>query len=200
MNMNNFKSLARILELTSACLILSLPASFSALAVEAPPAKAAAAPNVLPDRLFNCSIGHITNFDPRIDQTPDQLHFDAYHVFKLFLPAITAPVGRPPDAIEDAPPVDPRTRILSDPDHISGQPTDHFDRIIDLWPERVELSASIKGPLLNAIAIYPIDTEHGTASLFMMRATELTHYQPDHFYWGRCQITTGASARDGTKL
>ncbi|WP_428334850.1 hypothetical protein [Novosphingobium sp.] len=162
-------------------------------------APAVADPAQLPDRLLTCSIGHITNFDPHIEQTPDQLTFDGHHAFTLFLPGIPALVGRPPDAAEDAPPVDPRTRIVHDPDHISGQPSSQFGRIVDMWPDRVELSATIEGPLLNMIVVHPVDIEHGTASLFMMRATELTHYQPEHFYQGTCRIVTGKMAHEAMR-
>ena len=157
--------------------------------------KPAPAPEMLPDRLLTCLIGHVTNFDPHVEQRPNDLQFDGHHVFRLFLPAIAVQQGAPPDPAEDAPPVDPHTRIVSDPDHISGQPDEHFGRIVDMWPERIELSTSINGPLLNLIVINPIDTATGTASLFMLRATELTHYQQDHIYQGTCHILQGEAAR-----
>lgn len=146
---------------------------------------------MLPDRLLTCSIGHVINFDASKDQTAADLRFDGFHTFSLFLPAHPALVGRPPDASEPAPPVNPRTRIVSDPDHISGQPDNRFGRIVDLWPDRIELSAQINGALLNTIVINPIDPAGGTANLFMMRATELTHFDPEHIYQGNCRITTG---------
>ncbi len=149
---------------------------------------------MLPGRLLACSVGHVTNFDPSREQTAADLRFDGFHEFSLFLPAIPALKGAPPDASEAAPPVDPRTRIVSDPDHISGQPDRSFGRIVDLWPDRVELSATIAGPLLNTIVITPIDTMHGTANLFMMRATELTHFDATHIYQGICRVTVGETA------
>ncbi|WP_353229034.1 hypothetical protein [Novosphingobium sp.] len=179
----------RSLGLACATLAIMLPAAADAGATPAP------VPATLPDRLLTCLVGHVTNFDPHLAQRPDQLRFDSHHVFTLFLPSIPVLVGRPPDAAEKAPPVDPRTRIISDPDHISGQPDGHFGRIVDLWPERTELSATIEGPLLNLIVINPIDTATGTANLFMLRATELTHYQQDHIYQGTCHILQGEAAR-----
>lgn len=144
--------------------------------------------SMLPARLLTCSIGHVTNFDPHQDQTAAELRFDGFHRFSLFLPAIPVLKGAPRDASEEALPVDPRTRIVSDPDNISGQPSHSFGRIIDLWPDRVELSATIAGPLLDTIVINPIDVAHGTANLFMMRATELTHFDGGHIYQGTCRI------------
>lgn len=151
---------------------------------------------MLPDRLLTCSIGRVTNFDPHTTQRSEDLRFDGFHALSIFLPAIPVQAGRPPDPSEDAPPVDPRTRILSDPDHITGQPNEHFGRIVDRWPDRVEFSTSIDGPLLNLIVIHPIDTEQGTADLFMLRATELTNWQADHVYQGSCRILQGNAARN----
>jgi hypothetical protein len=154
---------------------------------------------MLPGRLLACSVGHVTNFDPSREQTAAELRFDGFHPFSLFLPAIRVLKGAPPDASEAAPPVDPRTRILSDPDHISGQPNPSFGRIVDLWPDRVELSATIAGPLLNTIVITPIDPVHGTANLFMMRATELTHFDATHIYQGICHVTVEQTASTAPK-
>lgn len=187
----------QILWLAGASLVLALMAGPVAQAQAAAPSKPAAAPQKFQqDRLLKCTIGHVINFDPHVEQTPETLRYDGFHEFNVFLPGIPVQVGRPPDAVEDAPAVDPRTRILRDPDHISGQPNDTFGRIIDLWPERVELSTSIDGPLLNLIVINPIDLATGTAQLFMLRATELTNYQQDHIYQGACHILTGAAAHD----
>ena len=169
-----------------------------ALALAAPAAAAdsghAAAPAMQPDRLLTCQIGHVINFDKSHEQSAAELRYDGFHEFALFLPAIPVQTGRPPDAIDEAPPVDPRTRIVRDPDHISAQPNEHFGRIIDWWPDRVELSTAIDGPLLNAIVLRPIDSEHGTANMFMMRASELTQWQEDHIYQGLCHVVTGPAA------
>ena len=146
---------------------------------------------MLPDRLLTCTLGHLTNFDPHREQTQAELRFDGYHSFILFLPSIPVLAGRPHDASEPALPVDPRTRIVSDPDHISGQPDKSFGRIVDLWPDRTELSATISGPLLNTIDITPIDQVHGVATMLMMRATELTHFDSTHMYQGTCRISAG---------
>jgi hypothetical protein len=174
--------IATLARLSGACLALVM------LSGSARPAQH---PAMLPDRLLTCSIGHVINFDPHKEQTAADLRFDGFHDFALFLPAVPVLQGPPRDASEDALPVDPRTRIVRDPDHISGQPDHRFGRIIDLWPDRVELSAAIAGPLLNTIVINSINTAHGTANLFMMRATELTHFDATHIYQGNCRVTVG---------
>jgi hypothetical protein len=149
---------------------------------------------MLPDRLLECSVGHVINFDPSHDQTAAELRYDGFHRLVIFLARNRKQVGRPPDATEDAPKVDPRTRLVADPDAISGQPGMAIGRLIDLWPERVELSTPIGGEMLNAIVLHPIDEAAGTLNLFMLRASELTHFDPAHIYQGTCHIKTGAAA------
>ncbi len=195
MKLHNINDILRALALAGSSILVSLAIAGAARAETPPSAWTAPAPKMLPDRLLTCSIGHVTNFDPRKEQTPEQLKFDAMHEFNVFLPAIPVFTGIPPDAAQEAPPVDPRTRILADPDHISGQPSQQFGRIIDLWPERVEMSSIIEGSLLNLIVINPIDLDHGTASLFMLRAIDLEHYQADHIYQGTCHFLVGEAAR-----
>ncbi len=149
---------------------------------------------MLPDRLLECSVGHVINFDPTREQTAAELRYDGFHPLVILLAQGRQQDGRPPDATEQAPEVDPRTHIVSDPDHITAQTSDRFGRLIDMWPRRVELSATIKGDLLNAIVLAPIDEAAGVANLFMMRATELTHFDPAHIYQGTCRITAARSA------
>lgn len=145
----------------------------------------------LPDRRLECSVGHVINFDPGHDQSTAELRYDGFHRLVLFLAQDQRLTGTPPDANEGAPKVDPRTRIIEDPDHISAQTGGRFGRLVDLWPERVELSTPIAGGLLNAIVLRPIDEKAGTVNLFMLRASELTHFDPAHIYQGTCRIIAG---------
>jgi len=142
----------------------------------------------LPDRVLTCAIRHITNFDPAKSQTAEQLQSDSVHNFMLRLPPVPMRTKAPPEAFEKPEPVDPRTRILADPDGIAPHPLRRFDKVVDYWPDRVELASTIKGALLNVIVISPIDPAAKTANMFMTRATELTHFDPRHIYQGSCQI------------
>lgn len=155
---------------------------------------ATAAPANLPDRVLTCDVGHVTNFDAGKSQTPAELKFDSRHRFVLALaggPTRTAP---PPD-INDAPEkVRIGSRILSDPDHIAPQHKAQFDQVVDYWPERVEAMGFIKDQLRNAIVISGIDPAAGTANLFMLRATELTRFDPGHIYQGTCRISLPSPA------
>jgi len=150
---------------------------------------------MLPDRLLECSVGRVINFDPSREQTAAELRYDGFHPLVILLASGRRLVGRPPDATEEAPPVDPRTHIVADPDHITAQPSDRFGRLIDIWPNRVEISTPIGGDMLNAIVLNPIDEATGRANLFMLRASELTHFDPAHIYQGMCQIKTAAATK-----
>lgn len=152
-------------------------------------------PGMLPDRRLDCTVGHVTNFDPAHEQTADELRFDSHHRFSFFLARGRRMTGAPPETFEAAPKVDPRTRIIADPDGVSGQNGPGFGRLVDKWPYRVELSTPIddKG-LLSAIALHPIDEAKGTAWVLMLRASELTHFDAAHIYQGTCKVLTGKAA------
>jgi hypothetical protein len=175
-----------------------------ALAPLAVRADASIPKQMLPDRLLECQVRHITNYDPHLEQTASELHFDSVHRLVLFLPAVPVRTGLPPEPFEKAEKINPRTRIISDSDGIAPQPEHRFSRVVDYWPDRVELASTISGPtaasltaapLLNVIVINPIDAIHGTANLFMTRATELTHFDAAHLYQGGCTVQTGKNAR-----
>lgn len=157
-------------------------------------AKQPAAAARLPERQLTCSIRHITNFDPEKLQTAAELKYDAVHPLTLVLPGIPVRTTPPPEPQDDPEPVDPRTRIIADPGNIAPTKSGSFDRVIDYWPERTELSAVISGDLLNVIVINQYDPVRQTANFFMTRATELSRYQPNHVYQGECQVRLNASA------
>ncbi len=174
------------------CAVTCFGAATLPLWAQAAPAKKAAR---IPDRMLTCSIRHITNFDPSKQQTAAELVYDAVHPFSLFLPSIAVRTKGPPEPFEKPERVNRRTRILTDPDAIAPQPGRRFERVIDYWPDRTELSSTISGVLLNAIVITNYDPASGTANFFMTRATELTHFEPSHIYQGQCQVRIGAAAK-----
>lgn len=154
---------------------------------------------MLPDRLLQCRLGRIVNFDPYHDQSAADLRFEGMHGFTLFLPGIAVRTALPPDPAEPPEPVDPRTRIVADPDGIAAQAGPGFVRAVDYWPERVELAGAVAGDMLNAIVVSGFDARTGTASLFMTHANELSHFDQDHLYQGTCSVRVGASARAGAR-
>ncbi|MBX9884095.1 MAG: hypothetical protein K2X68_03895, partial [Novosphingobium sp.] len=149
---------------------------------------AAAAPARLPSRVFTCDVGHVVNFDATKAQLAGELKFDRRHRLVFALPSGPARKAPPPDVGEPPEKVPAGSHILSDPDHIAPQRKLQFDQVVDYWPERIELMGLITSQLRNAIVLDRIDTKSGTANLFMVRATELTHFQHDHVYQGTCTI------------
>lgn len=151
---------------------------------------------MLPDRLLRCTLGRATNLDPKKQQTTADIVYEGEHEFELFLPAVPVRQGPPPDATEPAEPVNPQTRIVADPDGLTNGFPRRFDRVVDYWPERVEMATTIDDPLVNLIIINPIDATSGSASLFMTQATDVATYDLSKVYQGSCTVQTGATARN----
>lgn len=150
--------------------------------------KSAAGPR-LPARLLTCSLGHASNFDPAQRQTLDDLTYDSHHRLSLFLPGIAERDTPPPDAIDPAELVDPKTRILEDPDRITADAPGPFNRVVDLWPERVELTKMTRLGAFKAFLVSDYDPARGTARLFMGTASDLTTYDLSRIYLGECSVT-----------
>lgn len=147
---------------------------------------AAPAPKLIPDRLLKCTLSRMTNFDPQANQSAADITYEGKHPFALLLPHAAARTTPPPEITETPEPVDPRTKVVADPDGLTKDFPNRFNRVVDLWPERVEMTSAIDTPLVNMIIIHPIDPAKGTATLFMTRAKDLNAYDTDHMYTGAC--------------
>lgn len=175
------------------------PATVAPLPVQAAatPALVAAAtspPTLLPARLLNCTLGRITNFDPSRIQAPSEYVYEGRHPFRLFLPAIPTRTTPPPSATAPAEPVNPQTKIVADPDGIAIEAHDlPFDRVVDLWPERVEMTTPISDVANNLIIIDRIDAAKGQATLFMTKANDAVTFDLKHLYLGTCRVSPGAT-------
>jgi hypothetical protein len=170
-----------------AALLALMPIACSAQAPSQPAPQAK--PGMLPDRLLTCTLGRITNPDPSREQADDEIIYEGKHPFTLLLPAGPARTAPPPDATDDPEPVDPRTRIVADPDGLAKGFPNRFDRVVDLWPQRVEMTTTIDTPLVNLIVINPIDAQAGTAMLFMTQATDVATLDMQHLYRGPCTVS-----------
>ncbi|MDF0487763.1 hypothetical protein PX554_06445 [Sphingomonas sp. H39-1-10] len=152
-------------------------------------------PTMLPARLLDCSLGRIANFDPSKDQQLSEYQFDEHHAFKLYLPSIPTRTKEPPAATAVPEPVDPRTKIVADPDGIAkeaqGRP---FDRVIDYWPERVEMTTPINDVAVNLIIVDRIDPINGKAIMFVTKANDAVTFDQKHLYIGQCKVTIGDGA------
>lgn len=152
------------------------------------PAVGTAPAALLPDRTLDCTLGRITNPDTSREQTDAEIVYEGRHAFSLFLPGGPARTAPPPDATEAPEPVDPRTRILADPDGLTKNFPERFDRVIDLWPQRVEMVTTLSDSLANLVIINPIDPAAGTAMLFMTRASDAATFDLQAMYRGPCTV------------
>lgn len=154
---------------------------------------AAAGTAMHPDRLIDCQLRRITNFDPNKAQQLSDFTFEGRHSFRLFLPSAPVRTTPPPESTAPAEPVDPRTRVAGDPDGLKAGALP-FDRVVDLWPQRVELTAPMSNVAVNLIVVDEVDERAGTASMFLTRANDAVTFDKNHMYSGRCRIATGATA------
>ena len=122
----------------------------------------------------------------------DDIRYEGSYPFTLFLPATTRRVGPPPGATDVAEPVDPATRVIDDPAGLRRGVPDGFARVVDLWPDRVEMTQVIQAPLVHFIVINQIDTNQGTANLFMTTATDIAAMNLKTVYQGPCKVESGS--------
>lgn len=158
-------------------------------------AHASAGPDRIPARLLECKLGHATNFDPEIQQTVDDITFDTHHRINLFLPASERRKSPPPDALEKPATVDPATRIVDDPDGIAADAPGQFERMVDLWPDRVELAKPTVRGAFKTFLISDYVPASGTARLFLGTASDLTTYDLKRIYMGACRVMLHHSQR-----
>jgi len=162
-------------------------------------ATSATKPALLPARTLSCNVGHPTNLDLTRDQTEDELKIDSRHQVGLFLPPIPVRTTEPPDpAFAAIEPVDKRTRFTADPDRIVADVSAPFTRVVDLWPERVEMTAPVSAKKVKVLVISNYDETTHKAQLFMTNATDLLSWDRDTIFVGRCDVTI-RPARSGKR-
>lgn len=143
---------------------------------------------MLPARSLDCTLGRALNLDPTRNQTLDEIRHEGAHPFSLHLPSISKRLLPPPDPDQDPEPVDPATRITADPSGLANDRTTAFSRIVDMWPERVEIARPINLSLTRVIIVSNIDTQKGTANLFMARAADAASMDMNKVYQGSCRV------------
>ncbi|MDT0508388.1 hypothetical protein [Novosphingobium sp. MMS21-SN21R] len=149
---------------------------------------APASPATIPARLLTCVLGRATNLDPHRDQKRSEVIYEGSHKFALYLPETQRRTTAPPDPTEPPEPVDPRTKIVVDPDGLTKQVPSRFDRVIDLWPERVEMVTTIAEPVVNLIIVSDISADGKQANLFMTKATDVATLDLKNVYSGSCNV------------
>lgn len=152
-------------------------------------AAARKAPALLPARSLTCDLGHATNVDTSHAQTADELIFDGRHQLGLFLPAIPVRTSEPPDpAFQETEPVNKNTRITRDPDRIAADIIAPFNRVVDLWPERVEMTAPMAAGKSKLLIVTDYDAATHKAKLFMTNARDLMTWDMDKIFAGYCDV------------
>lgn len=170
--------------------VLAAAGVLGALAACSPSGQATAAgPDMNPPRLLSCVLARATNLDPSKPQAAQDITFEGRHDFALFLPAASKRKGPPPDPTDAPEPVDPATHISADPDGLARDASPVFQRVVDLWPERVEMIAPIDDKTLRLIIIHDIDPATGKASLYMTRAFDAASMDLQQVYQGSCTIS-----------
>jgi hypothetical protein len=163
-------------------------------AATARPNKAVAA--MLPDRALHCVVGHAIGLDARKWQTTDEIQYEGAFPLTLHLPAIPRHVGPPPEPTDDPEPVNPATRVTDDPAGIATDLAYPLYRVVDLWPERVEIAGKVTGQdYLRVIIVSDIDLKAGTARLFTTRAMDAGSLDLQTVYQGSCRIVAGAPSK-----
>lgn len=145
------------------------------------------------NRTFNCTLGHAIDIAANKPQIVGDVHYEGAFPFALFLPARPARYGALPSPTDDPEPVDPAVRILADPANLAADMNTPFSRVVDLWPERVEMIGQIPGTnLVRFIVISDVDLRKGTAQLFMTRAADAASLDLDNIYQGKCRVHTAS--------
>ncbi len=146
------------------------------------------------NRRLDCIMGRAVDLDPHRMQDASEVRYEGAFPFALFLPARPARYTPTPSPTDDPEPVDPATRILDDPAKLAADMQVPFRRVVDLWPERVEMIAEIPGTsLLRLFVISEIDSRQGTAQLFMTRAADAASLDLENVYQGACRVSSSAS-------
>jgi len=173
----------------------TVPAPALSAPAASKPLQTTPAAGMLPARLLECRLGRITNFDPSREQKPSEFTYEGQHRFVLFLPSIPVRTGEPPRSTLPPEPVDPRTRIVADPDGISaGAAGRAFERVVDYWPERVEMTTPTGGGAVNLIILQQSEGQPGLVDMFMTRATDAVTWDQAHLYSGRCKVAPKEAA------
>lgn len=145
-------------------------------------------PAMLPERKLECVVGRATNLDPYKRQTIADITYEGAHRFALVLPPVPADRGPEPDPSADPEPVDPRVRIAEDPSKLATDMSGFF-RVVDRWPERVEMAGRIPADTwVRLIIVSDIDPARNTANLFMTRAADAGSMDLKNVYQGGCRI------------
>lgn len=145
---------------------------------------------IVPARDLSCQLSRATNIDPAIVQTTDQIVYEGHYRFGLHLPATPKWQGPLPEPSDDPLPVNPATKVTSDPDGLTADTTAKFDRVVDVWPDRVELIKHMAPPWGKLIIISDITPDRTAARISITNAADAATLDIHRMYLGVCKITS----------
>ncbi len=157
-----------------------------------PAAAASAAAPMHPDRLLRCDMRRVTNVDTGKVQDYSELKFEGSHPLVLHLGPIVVRTGLPPEAFETPESTSALTRIESDPDNLLADVPKQFSRVVDRWPERVEIATDVDGKQIHVMIVTPLDAAQQKFRLFMTFSSYSLGYNLARVYLGDCSATITA--------
>lgn len=158
----------------------------------------AATPARLPNRVLDCRIGHAVNLDTSNAQSERDVRFDTWHHLSLALPDIPARTAAPPDPTDPPEPVDPRTRILADPDGLTADTRGTIDRVVDYWPQRVEVMLPMADGRYKVLLVTDYSESAQQARLTVLSMRDATSIDTAHYYFGACSVATAPTGSPTT--
>lgn len=168
------------------------PATAAAPAPATTAAASARAP-MHPDRLLRCDMRRVTNVDTGRLQDYSELKFEGSHPLVLHLGPVIVRSGTPPEAFEAPESTSELTRVEADPDDLLADVPSKFSRVVDRWPERVEIATDVDGKQVHVMIVTPLDVTQQKFRLFMTFSSYSLGYNLGYVYLGDCtaKITPG---------
>ncbi|KPF78542.1 hypothetical protein IP88_03345 [alpha proteobacterium AAP81b] len=159
------------------------------------PASPAPPPAIHPDRTLTCDMRRVTNADLSRVQPAEELLYEGNSRLVLHLGAVAVHSGPPPETFETPEATAPTTRVTADDGGILAGVPQKFTRVVDRWPDRVEIATEIDDQVINVMVLNPIDVAANRARLFMTFSNYQFGYDPKRIYIGECTVAIGAAAQ-----
>lgn len=157
-----------------------------------PMAMAAAPPAQLPGRALACTMHRVANFDPSRTQTPEELVLEGESALDLYIGPGPVRTNLPPEPFEPPEPTPPGTRVVRDTGKLLDGVPGPFTRVVDRWPERVEIANDLPDNHFNLIIVAPIDPVAGTATLLVTYVDITMTYDGRRVWLGDCTVRAPA--------
>lgn len=153
---------------------------------------AAPAPTELPGRALSCTMRRVTNFDPSRTQTAAELVLAGESALDLYIGPGPVRTNLPPEPFEPQEPPPPGTRVLRDTGKLLAGVPARFTRVVDRWPDRVEIATDLSDSRFSLMIVAPIDPVAGTATLLVTYVDITMTYDAGRVWLGDCRIRAPA--------